>query len=231
MPALLKAIKRDGDFKILSIPSVLTNDNERAQIKVADAAPSSSSTENNSGSRTDSFSGFQEAGTTLTITPHISGETNYLRLEVEQSIDEFDLSQTRVGGVPPKRVRKILTSITVPDGHTVAIGGFTFDSESETIEKIPLLGDLPLLGILFQTRVISHRKRNIYLFVTPHILREASFQDLFKQSYEYKMKAHRLGANIGMIDKNFIKYQKKYGIAKDGLSPIYMLEYKTAEKK
>lgn len=229
MPALLKAIKTDGDFKILSIPSILTNDHEKAQIKVADAAPAATSTENNSGSRTDTFSGFQEAGTTLTITPHISGETNYLRLDVEQSIDEFDRSQGSVSGVPPKRLRKITTSITVPDGQTVAIGGFTFDSESETIDKIPLVGDLPIIGILFQTKIVTHRKRNIYLFITPHILRENSFSDLFKHSFDYKMKAHKLGADVGAIDQSFEKYLKRYGHKKGGMAPAYMIEYKTPE--
>jgi len=226
MPALLKAIKTEGNFKILSMPSVLTNDNERAQIKVADAAPSQSSTENNSGSRTDSFSGFQEAGTTLNITPHISGESNYLRLEIEQSIDEFDRSQTAIGGVPPKRVRKIVTSITVPNNQTVAIGGFTFDSQSESLEKIPLLGDLPILGVLFQTRIVNHRKRNIYLFVTPHILKEEGFQDLNQISFEYKTKAHKVGANIGAVDPSYERYLRKFG-GKEKMKPIYSLEYKS----
>lgn len=225
MPALLKAIKTEGNFKILSMPSVLTNDNEKAQIKVADAAPSSSSTENNSGSRTDSFSGFQEAGTTLNITPHISGESNYLRLDIEQSIDEFDSSAAKVGGVPPKRIRKIITSITVPNNQTVAIGGFTFDSESESIEKIPLFGDLPIIGILFQTRIINHKKRNIYLFVTPHILKEESFLDLNQISYEYKTKAHKAGAPVGKVDPSFERYARKFG-GNGKMAPIYSLEYK-----
>ncbi|NUM33869.1 MAG: type II secretion system secretin GspD [Candidatus Brocadiae bacterium] len=231
MPMLLKAIKKDGDFKILSIPSILTNDHERAEIKVADAAPASSSTENNSGSRTDSFSGFQEAGTTLSITPHISGEKNYLRLDIEQTIDEFDRSQSTISGVPPKKVRKIATSITVPDGQTVVIGGFTYDSESETVEKIPLFGDLPIVGILFQTRIVNHQKRNIYLFVTPHILRESNFNDLFKHSYDYKVKAQSMGANVGMIDKAFARHQNKYAPTKGGLSPVYMVDYKTPENE
>ncbi len=229
MPVLLKAIKQNGDSKILSLPSILTNDHERAEIKVADAAPASTTTDNNSGSQTNSFSGFQEAGTTLVITPHIGGEENYLRLEIEQSIDEFDRSQTSISGVPPKKVRKIATSITVPDNHTVVIGGFTYDSESETIEKIPLFGDLPILGVFFQTKIVNHTKRNIYLFVTPHILRENTFGDLFKHSYDYKVKAQNVGANVGMIDKSFERYQNKYAPGKGGLSPLYMVDYKTPE--
>ncbi len=227
MPVLLKAIKSEGNFKVLSMPSVLTNDHEKAQIKVAEAAPAETSTENTSGSRTNTFSGYQEAGTTLVITPHISGETNYLRLEVEQSIDEFDRSQTSVGGVPPKRVRKIATTITVPDGQTVVIGGFTFDNQSETIEKIPLFGDLPIIGLLFQTRIVNHRKRNIYLFVTPHILREEGFEDLYKHSYDYKLKAQRLGANVEAVDPSFRRYEQKYG--KGELSPISTMEYRSTK--
>ena len=228
IPALLKANKKDSYFKILSIPSVLTNDNERALIKVADAAAADTTTDNNSGSQTTAFGGYQEAGTILTITPHISGEQNYLRLEIDQSINEFDTTQLSAqSGIPAQRRRQITTSITVPDGHTVAIGGFTFDKESETVEKVPLLGDLPIVGILFQTRVITHQKRNIYLFLTPHILREPQFKDLFKHSYDYKMSAHKLGANVGRVDKNFLEYLSKYRINKGKLRPVYMLEYKT----
>ncbi|HRU51830.1 MAG TPA: type II secretion system secretin GspD [Planctomycetota bacterium] len=227
MPMLLKAMKQDGKFKILSIPSVLTNDHEQAVIKVADSSPSSKITENNSGSQTQGIDSFIEAGTTLTITPHISGEANYLRLDIDQSIDEFDKSQPSISGVYPKKVRHIQTSITVPDGQTVAIGGFTYDKESESIEKIPLLGDLPLIGILFQTRIVEHAKRNIYLFLTPNIFREESFSDLYKHSYDYKMKVQNMGGNMNAIDANFKKYQQKYGVKQGELRPIYMMDYKT----
>ncbi|MBU1558031.1 hypothetical protein KKC45_03655, partial [Patescibacteria group bacterium] len=232
IPAILKAIQTKQTFKILSIPSVLTNDHEQAQITVADAQPSLSKTENNSGSNTTAFEGYEKAGTTLTVTPHISGEENYLRLDLTQSINEFVDSSSSVAGVQPQRIREIKTSITVPDGQTVAIGGFTFDKETKTVEKIPFLGDLPLIGVLFQTRIVTHTKRNIYLFITPHILREKNFKDLHKHSFEYKMKAHKLGANVGMFDKSFKKYLDKYGIKKaDDPSPVFMLDYRRSSDK
>lgn len=232
IPAILKAIQTKTSFKILSIPSILTNDHEMAQIKVADAQPARSIKDNDSGNSTVGFEGFEEAGTTLTVTPHISGEKNYLRLELSQVIAEFQGTRDPQTGVSPKRTREIKTTITVPDGQTVAIGGFTFDSQSETLEKIPFLGDLPLIGILFQTRTITHSKRNIYLFITPHILREKNFKDLHKHSFEYKIKAHKLGANVGLFDKSFKKYLDKYGIKKaDDPSPVFMLDYQRSSNK
>jgi general secretion pathway protein D len=229
LPILLNALQRQGDFKIVSLPRILTNDHQQAQIKVTDQAPSTTTSESNSGSLVTSFGGFQEAGTVLMITPHISGERNYLRLDIEQTIEEFDYSRQIDARVPPpKRTRKLTTSVTVPDSHTVAVGGFTFDSEEESVKKIPLLGDLPLIGLFFQQRAVTHRKRNIYLFVTPHILREESFKDLLQYSNESKQDAQKFGVNMNMLDRFFIKYQNKYGFQQGGLEPLYMLEYNMA---
>ena len=227
IPMLLQAIKTETSYNILSIPSILTNDHETATIKVADSAPASKTTENNSGSNTNALDGYIEAGTILTITPHISGDANYLRLDIDQTIDEFDKTSPTTNGVYPKKERHINTVVTVPDGQTVAIGGFTYDKESESLEKIPLLGDLPLIGFLFQSRVVEHTKRNIYLFLTPHILREEEFSDLYKHSYDYKMKAKNMGADLKQVDPTIEKYQNKYNLKEGELRPIYMMDYKT----
>lgn len=226
IPLIFRAIQTQGDFKVVSMPRILTNDNEQAEIRVTDKAPSDTTSQGSNNDIT-GFGGYQEAGTVLTITPHISGEKNYLRLELTQSIDEFDRSIVTRSGVPAIRSRKITTSVTVPNGHTIAIGGLTFDSMDEQIRKIPLLGDLPLLGILFQTRVITHSKRNVYLFVTPRILKELEFDDLLQYSYETKLDAQKFGVDMGKVDKSFGEYQKKYGFKEGELPPLYMLEYKS----
>jgi general secretion pathway protein D len=232
MPVLINALQSQGDFKILSQPRVLTNDNQQAQIKVTDQVGAQTTTESSGGSQVRSFSGYQEAGTTLNITPHISGEQNYLRLDIEQTIEEFDFSKQLTAEIPPpKSTRKIVTSVTVPDRHTVAIGGFTFDSQQETVKKIPLLGDIPFFGLLFQQRVVTHRKRNIYLFVTPHIFREDTFKDLLNFSHESKLDAQTYGVNIEAVDKSFNKYQHKYSIQNGGLEPVYMLNYQSPDQQ
>ena len=165
----------------------MTNDNQQAQLKVADAQPSVVNNVDDAGGVRETFGDFQEAGTTLLVTPHISGEKNYLRLDLSQTIEAFDRASAAVGGVQAKTSRQIVTSVTIPDGHTVAIGGLTFDSRTISVEKVPLLGDLPLIGFLFQTRIVTHNKQNIYLFVTPRILRDENFQDFKKFSHEVKV--------------------------------------------
>lgn len=226
IPVLMQALQTQGNFRIISLPRILTNDHQQAQLKVTDQRPATTTSESSSGSVVTSFSGFQEAGTVLNITPHISGEKNYLRIDVEQSIEEFDLSQQiKPEILPPKRTRKITTSVTVPDGQTIAIGGLTFDSEEESLKKIPLFGDLPLIGFLFQQRTVTHRKRNIYLFITPHILREEGFKDLIQYSYASKMDAQTFGVNMDLVDKSLRKYQRKYDLEGGGMEPLYMLEY------
>ena len=230
IPVLLNALQTQGDVKILSIPRILANDNEQAQIKVSDQDPTTTSSTSSGGNDVTGFSGYQEAGTTLTITPHISGEGNYLRLNIEQVIEEFvGVSQVVGNTVVPrgKRSRRLYSSVTIPNGHTVAIGGLTFDSLEENISKIPLLGDLPLIGILFQTRVVTHRKRNIYLFLTPHILRDPKFKDLLQKSHELKLHAQKAGVNVAAFDKSFEKYQKKYELDQKNLEPLYLMEYES----
>lgn len=227
LPILLNAIQTQIDTKVVALPSIVTNDNQQAQLKVADAQPSVVNNVDDAGGVRETFGDFQEAGTTLLVTPHISGEKNYLRLDLSQTIEAFDRASAAVGGVQAKTSRQIVTSVTIPDGHTVAIGGLTFDSRTISVEKVPLLGDLPLIGFLFQTRIVTHNKQNIYLFVTPRILRDENFQDFKKFSHEVKVETSKFGVDMNLIDPSFARYQQKYGLSDEEPEPLYMLEYQS----
>ncbi len=230
LPVIVSALQNKANVKVVSLPSVVTNDNERAELKVADAQPSEVLNRGNNGNNdVQSFGGFEEAGTTLIITPHISGEKNYLRLDVNQTIEDFDLNSNAVGGVQAKRTRQLISAVTIPDGQTVAVGGLTFDSVSESVQKIPLLGDLPIIGFLFQRRIVNHTKRNIYLFITAKILREEGFKDFIQLSHEVKVKAQKEGVDISLIDESFIKYHEKYDLQKNELEPLFMLDYQSPD--
>lgn len=230
LPVLINAIQTQIDTKVVSLPRVVTNDNQLALLKVADAQPSVVNNVDDGGGVRETFGEFQEAGTTLLVTPHISGEKNYLRLDISQTIEAFDNASAAAGGVQAKTTRQIITSVTIPDGHTVAIGGLTFDARTTTVDKVPLLGDLPLIGFLFQTRVVTHAKQNIYLFVTPTILRDENFEDYKKLSYDTKVETSKFGVDMNLIDKSFARYQQKYGLTNDEPQPLYMLDYESPDK-
>jgi general secretion pathway protein D len=180
------------------MPSILTNDNEQAIIKALDEEPTFSL---NQGQNTDSttFSGYEEAGITLTISPSISAG-NYLKLQVKIEVSNFDESAD--SSPPPKSTRLVETAVTIPDGHTMVIGGVIIDDKTEVEQKIPLLGDLPLVGWLFRSTNQSNRKVNLYTFITPHIIGD-DFANLDDISYQKKKEVEALRGDVLLFDPDF----------------------------
>ncbi|MEK7448078.1 MAG: type II secretion system secretin GspD [Planctomycetota bacterium] len=173
IPLLLKAAQKDTGINVLAVPRLLTNDNSEATIDIADKIPYDTRTLGPDGTVTSvTFGGYLEAGIKLKIIPHISPD-GYLRLEIEQSVEQFfetSYSDTR----PAKATRTTKTVVTVPDKSTVIIGGLTKDDKSIQVSKVPLLGDIPLLGLLFRSTEEQVKKTNLCIFITPHIMKEFS---------------------------------------------------------
>ncbi len=232
IPVILQMLKQDVKIDVLSMPRLLTNDNETAHIKVTEADPVIKQETTTSGSTVNSFDGFEEAGTELTITPHISTD-NYLRLEILQKLEVFR-GAAPVAGLPRAKVsRELKSSITIPDGQTVVLGGLVRSEETETVRKIPFLGDIPIIGFLFRRTDTTVSKTRLYLFITPHILKEKDFRDLARISYEHKLEAYKLGGKIGRFDKRFVEYQRRLSEAPGarGLPPMFQLKYKSPTDK
>jgi len=230
LPLLVNAIQTQTDSRVVSLPSIIVNDNDLAQLKVADFQPSLATKIDDSGAFIDSLGDFQEAGTTLLVTPHIGSERNYLHLDISQTVEAFDQASLAAGGVQAKTSRQIVSTVSIPDGHTVAVGGLEFDQNVLTVEKVPLLGDLPLIGFLFQTRVVTHQRQNVFLFVTAKILDDEDFEDYKKLSHEVKMETNKFGVDMQLIDESFQRYKEKYGLSKEQPEPRYMLEYQSPNK-
>jgi general secretion pathway protein D len=167
IPALLNLLGNDNDVNVLSMPHIVTMDNKRAEIRILNQEPSTTSSSTTISNQV-GFGGFEEAGVTLEITPHISSG-DYLRLEIAQKISQFSGSSTvlETGGevtgiLPPgKSTNEITSVITVPNNRTVVIGGLTSRKETKTVSKIPLLGDIPLLGYLFKRESTDVKKSNL----------------------------------------------------------------------
>jgi general secretion pathway protein D len=210
IPALLTLLGSDSAVNVMSLPRVLTNDNEKAELKVLDKVPTATSSAAGTSSVQAGFGGFQEAGITLSITPHIS-EGGYLRLEIDQKISQFTgTSQAissggkTVGILPPgKTQRELKNVITVPDGKTVIIGGLTSRTLQTTVSKVPLFGDIPLLGELFRHTTSDWKRTSLYVFITPHILREDSQEDFRRLSAAHMARATALGSNTEDVDRHW----------------------------
>jgi general secretion pathway protein D len=205
VPLLLNALSSDDQANILSLPSVLVNNNEAAVVKTEEERPTLQS--NASTSTTTTSSGQpRNAGITLEISPTIS-PNNYLRLnislEVSRFVGSFDPNSATGGGIVLRRTIK--TQVTMPSDATMVLGGVIEDSESHSDGGIPILKDIPLLGILFRKSEDTTNKTNLYFFVTPTILDEDDFQDLWHVSLNKKLEAQEyIGERrLRLIDRNW----------------------------
>jgi type II secretory pathway component GspD/PulD (secretin) len=175
VPIVLNALASTTDTRILSKPSIMVNDNEKAKIERVDQQPTTQANQGTS-TTTTSFSGYEDAGTDLEITPRISG--NLVTLEIVANLSAFEGSGS--GGIPPPRNRAGISNkaVTVPSDMTVVIGGITLSTRTDSVRKVPLLGDIPLVGYLFRDTNKTERKTVLYIFITPRIINDPGFEDM-----------------------------------------------------
>jgi general secretion pathway protein D len=176
--ALLKAMQQKDYGRILAKPKILVNDNQKGTIKTTDTVyvTKKSSIPLQSGAAGQpatvvetqiSYEGYP-AGITLDITPHIS-RGDFLRLDINLSRSDFG---TITGEKPPDTTESnVTTTVTVPDQSTIILGGLLKLNQSKGGTKVPLLGDIPILGGLFRTASNSDIQRNLYVFVKAEIIR------------------------------------------------------------
>jgi len=173
--AVIRALSTCGNSRILSAPRVLVNDNSSASLSSVSEAPFTSVNASQTVATT-TFAGYASAGTTVTVTPHIS-EGDHLQLQYTITLNSF--SGKGSGGVPPPRqTNQVNSEVTVPDGYTVIVGGLNRKDSSKTASKVPLLGDVPILGHLFSSDSINDSESTLFVFIRPIILRDDKFEDM-----------------------------------------------------
>jgi len=199
---ILQTLKQDGRARITSVPRILVNDNAVGFINSIAEEPT---TQVNQGetTTTTSFGGFVEAGTQFAITPHIS-ENDYLRVEYQITLNSFGIKPTLPSVPPPRNTTSIQSEATVPDGYTIVVGGLQTTDESENVDKVPLLGDIPILGSVFKNTDIEKQYKTTYLFVTPVIMESEDFADLRDVSIKAMEEAESSG---GERDEHYGKEQ------------------------
>lgn len=184
---LLRALATDQSTNILSTPSIMTLDNEEAEIIVGQNVPFVTGQFTNTGS-TNPDNPFQtierqDVGLTLKVTPQVN-EGDTIKLDIEQETSSV-IPGSEVTGITTRK-RSIKTSVLVDDGGILVLGGLMEENVSETESKVPLLGDIPLLGRLFSSTSTNKSKQNLMVFLRPSILREESDADFVtSEKYNY----------------------------------------------
>jgi type II secretory pathway component GspD/PulD (secretin) len=177
MSATLRLLNEDADTQFLAHPRVVTANNMKATIKIIRQQPVPQLNFNEQTAQA-VFSGFQdkEFGNTLTVTPSINKD-DFITMTVQPTISNkvADATFTFSGATvtsPIIDTRVLDSNVLIKSGDTLAIGGLLQDEQVKTVTKVPILGDIPIIGYAFQERLNSRTKRNLLVFVTPTIIKQ-----------------------------------------------------------
>lgn len=184
--AVLKLLDQNEALNVLSTPNIMTSDNKEAEIFVGENVPFLTQTNLTSTGLSQQSIERKDTGITLKITPQIT-EGEYIKLDIYQEISAVKnaLFKGAAADITTTK-RSAKTSVVVKDADTVVIGGLIQNRDEETVNKIPLLGDIPILGYLFKTKSKSRQKTSLMILLTPRIVRDAA--DMARVSQEQKRK-------------------------------------------
>ncbi|HUB24569.1 MAG TPA: hypothetical protein VL992_03995, partial [Tepidisphaeraceae bacterium] len=170
--ATVQALEDQQKLDVLSRPYILTSDNQEATIVVGEEDPFISDTRVETTGQLVNTIQYQEIGVILDVTPHINPD-GLVTMLVNPQVSENKNSPVQItNGVysPVFTTRSASAQVAVKDGDTIVIGGMMEDQVGQTINKVPLLGDLPLIGVLFQNNQTTKTKTELLFFLTPHVV-------------------------------------------------------------
>jgi type II secretory pathway component GspD/PulD (secretin) len=172
---VIRALSRQTRARVTSAPKILVNDNATGQLTSVQEVPFTSINASQTVATT-SFAGFADAGTTITVTPRVRDD-NSLQLDFAITVNAF--TGTGSAGVPPPRQTEEVTSqITIPDGHTVIVGGLSSGTRSYSYTGIPFVERIPLIREVTGLTSTGKTSSSMFIFLRPIILREDKFRDL-----------------------------------------------------
>jgi general secretion pathway protein D len=255
---ILRALQSTSDVNVLSTPTLLASDNEEAEILVgqnvpfitgggyggfpglgalagaAGAIPGAASALGGLGGLGGiGIGGFpniqrQDVALTLKVTPQIN-ESDFIKLKVDEEVNDLAGDDPLRG--PTTTKRKAKTTVIVKDQQTVVIGGLIRDNYSEDINKVPVLGDVPIIGYFFRDTVKRIEKRNLLLFLTPYIIKDPSdFRRIFKQKMRERQEFLERFASETKEYRANIDYAKRHGLLEEINQQVQIVERKEAEE-
>lgn len=195
LQAAIRALEQTSQANILSTPTIVALDNEEASLLVGQNVPFITGQATSAASSTDDpFTTIerQDIGTTLVVTPRIN-RGDAITLQIKQTVENIapTLSQSIAADLITNK-REIITTALIQDDQILVLGGLIDDAETEVVEKVPVLGSLPLIGKLFSGTSKSRNKRNLMVFIRPSILKtDADAEWATRRRYEFMQDARR----------------------------------------
>lgn len=172
---VLRALARHRRARVITAPRILVNDNATGLLSSVAEVPFQNANIGNTISTT-SFGGFAQAGTTISMTPQISDD-DYLNLEFDILVNNF--AGAASGSLPPPRNTDQVTSdVSIPDGHTVIVGGLTRKRLADDLQGLPIIERIPILNRLTSNQTDEVEEQRLFVFIKPIILRDDKFRDL-----------------------------------------------------
>ncbi|ADN74428.1 general secretion pathway protein D [Ferrimonas balearica DSM 9799] len=216
--ALIQAVAADSNSNVLATPSITTLDNQEASFIVGDEVPVI--TGSTSGSNNDNpFTTVErkEVGIKLKVTPQIN-EGNAVQLEIEQEVSNVN-GRTAVDVTFGKRT--LTTTVLADSGETVVLGGLLNEDVQESVSKVPLLGDIPVIGHLFSSTSSKKTKRNLMIFIKPTIIRDGpSMTGIAGRKYNYfrAQQLEQAERGINLMPNTDVPVLDEW-VVPDGMSP------------
>ena len=188
--AFITALETITDTTIMANPKILAVNKQEGQLHIGDRLGYASQTSQTSGGNTTSEIKFLEVGTMLTFRPYI-GNDGYIRMDIYPK--DSSGSVDRLSGIPNEQTTQLKTNILVKNGETIVIGGLFRDEVDTTRNQVPLLGDIPFLGVLFRSTSDSNMRKEVIVLLTPHIIEAPNQTDAQERLADIERK--RYGAN------------------------------------
>ena len=179
--ALANFLQNSGDANVLSTPNLMTLDNEEAKIVIGNNVPFPTGSYANTGGNTGAVNPFttverKDVGLMLRVRPQIN-ENGTVKMAIYQEVSKIDSATLKDPNGPTTSKRSIESNVLVDDGSIIVLGGLLEDSYSQAEDKVPLMGDIPVVGNLFRSENRSRKKTNLMVFLRPVVVRDAAASD------------------------------------------------------
>lgn len=173
---VIRALSTHTRARLVSAPQLLVNDNGKGKLVSVNQQPFAEILDTASSQSRTGLGGQAEAGTTISIEPHIS-EDDYLQLAYSVELSSFTGTAT-AGLPPPSQKNTIDSTVTIPDGYTIVVGGLNQKNFTSVLNSLPIIDQIPIINLLFGSRSVQHTDTTLFVFIRPIILRNDKFDDL-----------------------------------------------------
>ncbi len=189
---LFRTLQNEGSLNVLSRPQIVAMDNQEAEIEIVNDVPIVTQTSTSIAGQITSTVQREQVGIRLTVTPQINPD-GFVRMEIEQEVSDVTGSNVDIGQGVTQPVffrRRTTTTVTVKDNETVVLGGLITTRAEEREQKVPILGDIPLLGLLFRNNRTTNQRTELLVILTPRVIR--SVEDYRELSIQERDEVTRL---------------------------------------